>query len=317
MNPIFGKRKKFLASLSIAVVAAASLTACSRGESAGDADAEGSGTETSSVAALGFGDADTLLALGIQPSVVAPFTPNDVNDKGVGPWSEDLFTGPDPVLVQNLGQGLTAEAVEKVSSANPTQIVAINQAIDDQARNDLESIAPLATHSDEYDDWSVPWDVQVREVSEAVDKSEEGDALIEDTKKAFEDYRNAHPEIEGQKAAIALPYEGRLGIYTEGDGRGAFLTELGYEIPEALQAADEGSFFMDLSPENYSLLDELDVLYILEYEGQEDEVRNNEAFKNLDIVQDDKVRFVSQEVGNAMSMPNPVTIPWALDNFDA
>lgn len=317
MNPIFGKRKKFLASLSIAVVAAASLTACSRGESAGDADAEGSGTDTSSVAALGFGDADTLLALGIQPSVVAPFTPNDVNDKGVGPWSEDLFTGPDPVLVQNLGQGLTAEAVEKVSSANPTQIVAINQAIDDQARNDLESIAPLATHSDEYDDWSVPWDVQVREVSEAVDKSEEGDALIEDTNKAFEDYRNAHPEIEGQKAAIALPYEGRLGIYTEGDGRGAFLTELGYEIPEALQAADEGSFFMDLSPENYSLLDELDVLYILEYEGQEDEVRNNEAFKNLDIVQDDKVRFVSQEVGNAMSMPNPVTIPWALDNFDA
>lgn len=317
MNPIFGKRKKFLASLSIAVVAAASLTACSRGESAGDADAEGSGTDTSSVAALGFGDADTLLALGIQPSVVAPFTPDDVNDKGVGPWSEDLFTGPDPVLVQNLGQGLTAEAVEKVSSANPTQIVAINQAIDDQARNDLESIAPLATHSDEYDDWSVPWDVQVREVSEAVDKSEEGDALIEDTKKAFEDYRNAHPEIEGQKAAIALPYEGRLGIYTEGDGRGAFLTELGYEIPEALQAADEGSFFMDLSPENYSLLDELDVLYILEYEGQEDEVRNNEAFKNLDIVQDDKVRFVPQEVGNAMSMPNPVTIPWALDNFDA
>lgn len=317
MNPIFGKRKKFLASLSIAVVAAASLTACSRGESAGDADAEGSGTDTSSVAALGFGDADTLLALGIQPSVVAPFTPDDVNDKGVGPWSEDLFTGPDPVLVQNLGQGLTAEAVEKVSSANPTQIVAINQAIDDQARNDLESIAPLATHSDEYDDWSVPWDVQVREVSEAVDKSEEGDALIEDTKKAFEDYRNAHPEIEGQKAAIALPYEGRLGIYTEGDGRGAFLAELGYEIPEALQAADEGSFFMDLSPENYSLLDELDVLYILEYGGQEDEVRNNEAFKNLDIVQDDKVRFVSQEVGNAMSMPNPVTIPWALDNFDA
>lgn len=317
MNPTFGKRKKLLASLSIAVVAAASLTACSRGESAGDADAEGSGTDTSSVAALGFGDADTLLALGIQPSVVAPFTPNDVNDKGVGPWSEDLFTGPDPVLVQNLGQGLTAEAVEKVSSANPTQIVAINQAIDDQARNDLESIAPLATHSDEYDDWSVPWDVQVREVSEAVDKSEEGDALIEDTKKAFEDYRNAHPEIEGQKAAIALPYEGRLGIYTEGDGRGAFLTELGYEIPEDLQAADEGSFFMDLSPENYSLLDELDVLYILEYEGQEDEVRNNEAFKNLDIVQDDKVRFVPQEVGNAMSMPNPVTIPWALDNFDA
>lgn len=315
MNSNFGRRKKLLASFGIAVVAAAGLTACSRGEGGEESSAEGSGADTSSVAALGFGDADTLLALGIQPTVVAPFTPTDVNDKGVGPWSEDLFTGPAPVVVQNLGQGMTAEAVEQISSANPTQIVAINQAVDDQAKKDLEAIAPVATHSDEYDDWSIPWDVQVREVAEAVDKSEEGDKLIEDTKKAFEDYRNAHPEIEGQKAAIALPYEGRLGIYTEGDGRGAFLTELGYEIPDDLQAADEGSFFMDLSPEKYSMLDELDVLYILEYEGQENEVRDNEAFKNLNVVKDDKVRYLKQEVGNAMSMPNPVTIPWALDRF--
>ena len=68
---------------------------------------------------------------GIQPTVVAPFdTTGDTSEKGVGPWAEDLFTGDAPVIIENLGQGLTADAVEKVSSASPTQIVAVNQAVE-------------------------------------------------------------------------------------------------------------------------------------------------------------------------------------------
>lgn len=316
MNPTFGRRKKILASFGIAVVAAAGLTACSRGEGEAESGAEGSDTASSSVAALGFGDADTLLSLGIQPTVVAPFgTTGDTSEKGVGPWAEDLFTGDAPVIIENLGQGLTADAVEKVSSASPTQIVAVNQAVDEQAKKDLEAIAPLTTHSDEYDDYEVPWDVQVRDIAGAVDKQAEGDKLIEEAKQAFADYREAHPELKGKKAAVALPYSGRLGIMTEEDGRGVFLTEMGYEIPEELQKAEEGAFFMDLSPENYSMLDQLDELFILEYGGQENEVRENDAFQNLDIVKEDRVKYIGQDLGNAMSMPNPVTIPWTLDNF--
>ena len=316
MNSTFGKRKKLIASFGIAVVAAAGLTACSRGEGDGESGAGVSGEDTSSVAALGFGDADTLLALGVQPTVVAPFgTTGDTSDKGVGPWSEDLFTGDAPVIIENLGQGLTADAVEKVSSASPTQIVAVNQAVDEQAKKDLEAIAPLTTHSDEYDDYEVPWDVQVRDIAGAVDKQDEGDKLIEEAKQAFADYREAHPELKGKKAAVALPYSGRLGIMTEEDGRGVFLTEMGYEIPEELQKAEDGAFFMDLSPENYSMLDQLDELFVLEYGGQENEVRENDAFKNLDLVKEDRVKYIGQDLGNAMSMPNPVTIPWTLDNF--
>lgn len=316
MNSTFGRRKKILASFGIAVVAAAGLTACSRGEGDADSGADGSGPDTSSIAALGFGDADTLLALGIQPSVVAPFgSTGDTSDKGVGPWAEDLFTGEAPVIIENLGQGLTADAVEKVSSASPTQIIAVNQAVDEQAKTDLEAIAPVTTHSDEYDDYEVPWDVQVRDIAGAVDKQEEGDKLIEEAKQAFADYREEHPELEGKKAAVALPYSGRLGVVTEEDGRGIFLTEMGYEIPDELQQAEEGAFYMDLSPENYSQLDQLDELFILEYGGQEKEVTENDAFKNLDLVKEGKVKFIGQDLGNAMSMPNPVTIPWTLDNF--
>ena len=35
----------------------------------------------------------------------------------------------------------------------------------------------------------------------------------------------------------------------------------------------------------------------------------------LDIVKEGRVRFLDSDTGNAMSMPNPVTIPWAIDKF--
>lgn len=315
--PIHHSRRRVLSSLGVVLVAAVGLSACARGdgESNGDDSASNDGA-TQSVAALGFGDADTLLALGIQPSVVAPFgSTADTGAKGVGPWAADAFTGPDPVIVENLGQGFTAQAIEKITSAAPTSIVAVNQAVDAQAKKDLEAIAPTTTHDPKYTDWQVPWDEQIREVSAAVGKDSEGDALVDTARKAFEDYRTAHPENAGKKAAIAMPYAGKLGLYTEGDGRGIVLTELGFTIPEDLQNAKDGSFFVDLSPENYAQLDELDELFILEYGGEEDTLRKNPAFANLDLVKNDKVTYIPQDVGNAMSMPNPLTIPWALDKL--
>lgn len=33
-------------------------------------------------------------------------------------------------------------------------------------------------------------------------------------------------------------------------------------------------------------------------------------------VKDDRVRYLDTDTGNAMSMPNPVTIPWAVDKFE-
>jgi len=308
-------RRKLLSSIGIAAVAVAGLTACSKSD--GDTGSgESTDAKTQSVAALGFGDADTLLALGIQPTVVAPFgTSADTGAKGVGPWAADAFTGPEPVIVENLGQGFTAQAIEQITSAAPTNIVAINQAVDAQAKKDLEAIAPVETHDPEFTDWQIPWKDQIRGVAEAVSKSGEADRLIDESTAKFDEYRSTHPEAEGKKAAIVMPYAGKLGLYTEGDGRGTFITEMGYTIPEDLQKAQDGSFFVDISPENYASLDEVDQLFVLEYGGEENKLKENEAFKNLDVVKTGRVTYIPQEVGNAMSMPNPLTIPWALDRL--
>lgn len=59
----------------------------------------------------------------------------------------------------------------------------------------------------------------------------------------------------------------------------------------------------------------MDYLFVLDYNGALTALENDPTFQNLDIVKDGRVRYLATDVGNAMSMPNPVTIPWAIDKF--
>ncbi|MEJ5998383.1 ABC transporter substrate-binding protein [Corynebacterium sp. H130] len=291
----------------LAVVAASALvlTGCSR------AEVSTSTPESPRVAALGLGDADTLLALGITPVAVAPFSPEGSLPKnGLEPWSQELAKDKEITPIFNTAQGFTAQVLEKVTATNPSQIVAVNQAVDDQAKASLEKIAPLTLKPAGEKDWQIPWDKQVTTIAGAVGKSAEGEKLIKDTEQAFATYRDKHPELQGKKAAIVMPYAGKLGLYTSLDGRGQFIESMGVTIPKELQGS-EGSFYVDIAPENYHTLEQVDVLYVLDYQGSAEPLKTDPAFATLL----PKTKFVSQEVGNAMSTPNPVSIPWALEKL--
>ena len=45
-------------------------------------------------------------------------------------------------------------------------------------------------------------------------------------------------------------------------------------------------------------------------------MKKDKTFQGLDVVKDGRVRYLDTDTGNAMSMPNPVTIPWAIDKFE-
>lgn len=111
-----------------------------------------------------------------------------------------------------------------------------------------------------------------------------------------------------------MPYEGKIGLYTADDGRGQFIESLGFTIPEHLQG-DGSNFFVDYAPENYAALNDVDYLFVLDYNGSVDALKNTPAFADLDVVRDGRVRYLETDAGNAMSMPNPVTIPWAIEKF--
>ena len=288
------------------------LTGCSRGE--GEAPTKQADQEMR-VASLGLGDVDTLLALGITPVAIAPWgAQGDGDPSGVGPWAKEMLGDARPTTIYNTASGFTADVLEQVAATDPTQIIAVNQAVDVQAQDSLENIAPTTLKPSGYEDWQIPWDKQVETIAAAVDKAPEGEKLIEDTKKAFSDFKADHPELEGKRAAIVMPYEGKIGLYTAGDGRGQFIESLGFTIPAHLQG-DGSNFFVDYAPENYAALNDVDYLFVLDYNGAVDALKNTPAFANLDVVRDGRVRYLETDAGNAMSMPNPVTIPWAIEKF--
>ncbi|MCX2162750.1 ABC transporter substrate-binding protein [Corynebacterium auriscanis] len=291
------------------------LAGCSRAEDNGPTEAGGKSQER--IASVGLGDSDTLLALGIQPVLLAPWgAEGDVAESGVGPWAEDLLKGEKPAKVFNTASGFTSEVLEKISAADPDKIIAVNQAVDAQAKKSLEDIAPTTVKPEGAKDWQIPWQDQVEQIADAVDKESEGDKLIKDTQKSFDDFVAEHPELKGKKAAIVMPYQGKIGLYTSGDGRGQFIKNLGFEIPADLEG-NKGEFYRDIAPENYDQLNAVDYLFVLDYKGAADALRKDPTFSALDVVRENKVRWLSEDVGNAMSMPNPVTIPWAVKEFNS
>lgn len=298
----------------VALVAAAALalTGCTRGE--GEPATTDSAGEAR-IASLGLGDVDTLLALDVTPVAIAPWgAEGDGDESGVGPWSQELLGSARPATIYNTASGFTADVLEQVAATDPTQIIAVNQAVDVQAQDSLEQIAPTTLKPEGYDNWQIPWDKQVETIAAAVGKQAEGEELIAQTEKAFADFRDNHPELVGKSAAIVMPYEGKIGLYTADDGRGQFIENLGFSIPTELQG-DGSSFFVDYAPENYAALNGVDYLFVLDYNGALTALENDPTFQNLDIVKDGRVRYLATDVGNAMSMPNPVTIPWAIDKF--
>ena len=121
--------------------------------------------------------------------------------------------------------------------------------------------------------------------------------------------------MQGARAAIVMPYDGKIGLYTAEDGRGQFVEDLGFDIPDELQG-DGSTFFVDYAPENYTELNDVDYLFVLDYNGLVDQIKNDPTFKNLEVVRDGRVHYLDTDTGSAMSMPNPVTIPWVAERFE-
>ncbi|WP_370624970.1 iron-siderophore ABC transporter substrate-binding protein [Corynebacterium sp. TAE3-ERU12] len=313
-------RRKGLKSLfATAVAATLVLTGCSKGgadDTSAVDDASNGDVAVERVAAVGMGDGDTLMALGIKPVTVSAWgQEGDVDESGVGPWARELLGDAKPTVIYGAGTGFTPEILEKIASTDPDHIIAVNAAVDEQAEDSLNKIAPTTLKPEGFEDWQVPWEDQVEQISEAVGKEQEGDKLIEETKSAFEKFRKEHSELQGETAAVVMPYDGKIGIYTSGDGRGAFIESLGFEIPEEIEGDGE-SFYRDVAPENYDIFNNVDHLFVLDYQGAVDELKKEPTFTNLDVVKDGRVKYISEDVGNAMSMPNPVTIPWAIGKIN-
>ncbi|WP_340051942.1 ABC transporter substrate-binding protein [Corynebacterium parakroppenstedtii] len=322
-------RRSFLRAAGVSVIVAAGwgLAACSS-DSSGDsaeqssgANQKGSNGKDSRVAAVGMGDGDTLIALGIIPVITTSY---GVQPKALNSWTSEALQSRKihdlPIVLDSTQEAFSTSVLETIAHKNPSLIVAINTAVDKEAHQRLSAIAPIATHSDKYQDYEIPWDEQIKEVCKAVDREGDASKLIDGAKESFKKYRDKHTDIQNKKAAIVMPYDGKVAVYDDSAGRGQFITNMGYTIPQSVQGDGSGgqssAFYHEISAENYDIFRGLDKLFVIDYAGKSEAFLHDPVFSSLDVAQEGRTQVLQEELGTAMSMPNPLSVPWALSKIE-
>lgn len=237
------------------------------------------------VALVGPTDSDTVLALGVTPLVVSQWIPDW--DAGVAPWSENALGDTDPGIM-----AYPEINFEKIAASDPDVIIASAMQIDRAQYDMLSGIAPTIAHTRGYRDaYTVPWDVQTLHVGTALGEQERAQALVDDMNSTLEEIRATHPQWSGLTAATLFNRDSGFGIYASDDNRGQFMNDLGFEMPQNIEALfTDDSFYTPLSEENLDVLDDLDVLLVLAANEQQRQViESSEMYTRLAPVREGRV----------------------------
>ncbi|MEZ0166168.1 ABC transporter substrate-binding protein [Kineococcus sp. LSe6-4] len=262
----------------------------------------------SRVAVLGVADADPLLALGVQPLTNTGYS--FYPQQGLGPWAADLLTGDLLKLTSD-----TQANVEQVASVRPDLVLALVSGIDQDRYDQLSRVAPVLARPAGSAPYAADRTATTLAVARALGREEEGRRWCEAADAAFTDAVAAHPEFSGRTAVVALPYDGRYGVYSPQDARGAFLGDLGFSLPPALSALDTGeSFFIDVSAERLDLLD-ADVLVVLTDDSTRAAVEEDRVLADLPVVRRGALVLPDLDVRGAMTYNSVLSVPYGVSRL--
>jgi iron complex transport system substrate-binding protein len=258
------------------------------------------------VVALGWGDAEAALALGVQPVGASDWLA--YGGEGVGPWAAGRYTTPPTVL------GTKDLDIESVAALDPDLILWTRSDNDRTMFDTLRRIAPtVAPPPGVTTAYGTLYDQQTRSVAAALGRPADGEALVADVERHFADTRAAHPGWAGTQVAVGVYNNGNFAAYLRGGLRADFFSQLGFTLkPEIDQLPSQG-FSADLGTESVSALDaDLTVLFLLNAPGEA--VRANPLVQRLGSTQrGDLVVLDDPEIGKALSSGTALSMAYAID----
>jgi iron complex transport system substrate-binding protein len=258
------------------------------------------------VVALGWGDAETALALGVQPVGASDWLA--FGGEGVGPWSEGLYDEA-PELIE------TSEPSFEAIAALEPDLILDTKSDGTQERYDLLSqIAPTVGAPEGAGAFQTTYEQQLELVGQALGRTDEADELAAEVTEAFEAAATEHPEFEGTEVAVAAFTSEGYTAYVQGDTRVDFMEDLGFVNKPAIQDQATDSFYIPVSEEQVSLLDsELTVAFPIYVEAAE--YTSNPLWQALPSVQDGRAVVLEDEVlASAFSIGTAPSIQYALEN---
>ncbi|MGA9277331.1 iron-siderophore ABC transporter substrate-binding protein [Ilumatobacter sp.] len=265
--------------------------------------------EPTRVVSVGFNEHDFLLALGVVPVGLRDWYGEQPNS--VWPWAQDELGDATPEVI-------AADALnfEQIAALEPDLIVGVWSGMTDQDYELLAAIAPTVAQSDTYDDFGTPWQEQTEILGRAIGQSDRADEVVADLEGRFEAARDAHPEWDGQTASVAFVTEQGPGAYTSQDTRSRIMVDLGFEIPDVNDSGGDGSFYLELSPEDITPLDVDALVWVAGSQEAIDGILEQLPTRSaLDAVAEGREVFADIELSGAFSHGSPLSLEYVLNRL--
>lgn len=258
------------------------------------------------VVALGWGDAETALALGLQPVGASDWL--EFGGSGVGPWATDLYDEP-PTLI-----GTLEPSYEDILALEPDLILDVKSSGDRERYERLSEIATTVGVPEGGDNYLTNQRQQVRMIATALGKPEQGKALLADVRQRFHEVTEAHPEFEDATVTVAAYTSEGWGAYIEQTERVRFMKRLGFVPNPSVERLDPDGFTAPIPDEDLELLD-ADLMVVFPIGQSAATVRQQPLYDSIPAVRDGRsVLLDQQSIANAYSVNSVLSIPYALEH---
>jgi iron complex transport system substrate-binding protein len=327
-------RTRRIAAIAAATAGALLLAGCSTGQAADSAGSAAAAdgafpvTITSAlgdavipsapqrIVTIGWGSADTVVALGSTPVGVEAATWGGDEDQYF-PWVRDAIEERGDALPKTFNVYPEVD-VEAVLALEPDLILAPHSGLSAADFDTLSAVAPTVAYPDEA--WRTSWDDQIGIIGKALGKSDEAAALVTGIEAELADAAAAHPEFDGLTFAYVYTAEpGQLALYQAGDPRIDLISRLGMTLDPAVAAVpiSAGTFTSTVGLERADLLADTDVVFTwFNDKANQATIEAQPLFAQIPAVaRGSYVPSVDNQLGMASSMITPLSVPWALDEY--
>lgn len=249
------------------------------------------------VVALGYNEADFVMALGVQPVAEREFIGEFPFQQR--PWLPQPPLGPTP-------QVLDADAVpvEQIAALRPDLILGVYSFLDRGTYDALSKIAPTVAQPTEDGTNAATWDRQTRITGQALGRTERAEQVIAATRQRFDAVRRQYPAFAGKRLSMAFYVEGVPYHLGTDDLRAQMFAGLGFTVrPDS----------PTLSLEQQGRLDG-DVIVVMG--RSKAEALADPVFAAIPAVREGRVAYLGgfgTEFAGALGYSSPLSLPYAIE----
>lgn len=263
------------------------------------------------VATYGGGDVDTLLALGIVPVLIPDIEPSWKAKGGVGPWARSRLGAARPGIA-----GIEEVQFERVASARPDLITAVEYDLKRGDYDKLAALAPTIPPPKGFAAYTVPWDTMALQLGQALGRRPAAQRLVDTARAQRAAAAKDNPAFARTRTVLVDPDdEGGVYIFAPEDVRTRFLRDLGLNAPAEIDALFGKQFYAQISAERLDLLDTADLIVLVGVrDAPTKTLLASRVWKNLKNVREGRLVTIDDvDLANAMSYSTVLSTPYQLD----